>query len=112
MASDHFLRFVGYADALRDELERDDHELRYMLIVSSAFPGSAGAGHPFHQRASALRERTGLQLVYLRAEELARIAGRIGALGLSPTAREALDWTGVFDRALIETDDLDAMLAR
>jgi hypothetical protein len=42
MASDHFLRFVGYADALRDELERDDHELRYMLIVSSAFPGSAG----------------------------------------------------------------------
>jgi hypothetical protein len=111
MDSDHFLRFVDYVEVLREDVQRGGHELRYMLIVSSAFPGSAGARHPFQYRASALRERTGLQLVYLRAEDLARTATRIEALGLSPAAREQLDWATAFDRGLVEPDHLDAMLA-
>ena len=81
-----------------------------MLIVSSAFPGSVGARHPFHHRALALRERTGVRLVYLRAEDLARTAARIEALGLGPAARESLDWIGVFDHGLVEAEHLDAML--
>lgn len=111
MDSDQFLRFVGYACDLRDELERDGHELRYMLIVSSAFPGSPGARHPFHKRALEVRERAGLQLVYLRADDLARTATRIESLGLPSAEREALDWAGLFDHGLVEADHLHAMLA-
>lgn len=110
MDSDHFLRFVHYSETLRGDLERDGEELRYMLIVSSNFHGSDGARHPFHNRASALHDRTGLRLVYLRAEDLARTATRIESLSVAPAAREALDWAGAFDHGLVRSEHLRTML--
>ncbi|MGB0097223.1 MAG: restriction endonuclease FokI C-terminal domain-containing protein [Solirubrobacteraceae bacterium] len=42
MDADHFLRFAHYVERLREDVERDGYELRYMLIVSSSFPGAPG----------------------------------------------------------------------
>lgn len=110
MASDHLLRFSEYATALRDQVEEEGFSLRYMLVISSLFPGTPGAGHPFHGRARALRRRAGLQLVYLRAEDLARAATSVEMRGLSTKARSRLNWSAVFDHGLVTTEHLSEML--
>jgi hypothetical protein len=42
MDADHYLRFKGYIDALRGELDAEGYPIRYMLVVSSAFGGRDG----------------------------------------------------------------------
>lgn len=110
MAADHLLRFTEYATALRDEVEQGGSALQYMLVISSAFPGTPGPGHPFHGRANSLCDRTGLQLVYLRAEDLARTATMIEMRGMSTEARSSLDWRTVFDNGLVTAEHLSSML--
>lgn len=110
MDSDHYLRFKDYVASLREDLERDGGQLRYLIVLSSAFSGTLRATHPFHARADALRDDTGLTLVYLRAEDLARTATLIESGGLSPTQREALDWSAAFDHGIVDAAHLEAML--
>lgn len=110
MDSDVYLRFTGYVSALRDELETNGAQLRYLIVLSSSFAGTPGTRHPFHSRAAALLKDTGLTLVYLRAEDLARTATMIESRGLSPAQREALDWATAFDHGMVDGTHLDAML--
>jgi hypothetical protein len=110
MDSDHYLRFTGYVSTMREQLEADGAQLRYLVVLSSSFSGTPGGRHPFHARAGALRDDTGLQLVYLRAEDLARAAVSVESRELSPAAREALDWSTVFDYGIVTADHLDSML--
>jgi hypothetical protein len=111
MDSDQYLRFTGYISALRPDLAADRGELRYLIILSSSFAGSAGPRHPFHQRAAALLTDTGVGLVYLRAQDLARAATLVESRALTPAAREALAWSAAFDHGLIDARHLDQMLA-
>ncbi len=110
MDSDHYLRFAGYVNALRGQLEAGGDELRFVVVLSSSFIGTPGARHPFHARAEDLRQETGLQLVYLRAEDLARTATSIESRELSPAERETLDWSSVFDHGIVTGEHLDTML--
>jgi hypothetical protein len=110
MDADHFLRFAHYVERLREGVERDGHELRYMLTLSSSFPGTPGARHPFVARAKALSEQTGLQLVYLRAEDLARAATYIESSGMSPAERDGLGWGEAFDHGIVLAEHLDAVV--
>ncbi len=110
MDSDHYLRFTGYVSTMREQLEADGAQLRYLVVLSSSFSGATGGHHPFHARARALRNDTGLQLVYLRAEDLARTAVSIESRDLSPAAREALDWSTVFDHGIVNAGHLDSVL--
>lgn len=80
------------------------------VILSSSFPGTPGARHPFLARATALRDQTGLELVYLRAEDLGRVATYIESSGMSPTERDGLDWAQAFDHGIILAEHLDAVM--
>ena len=40
MTSDHFLRFAGYVEEAKPILEAEDRDLRYLIVLSSSFPGS------------------------------------------------------------------------
>jgi hypothetical protein len=111
MHSDHYLRFTGYITGLRPNLEGDGAQLRYLIILSSSFTGTPGARHPFHQRAKALLRDTGVRLVYLRAQDLARTATLVESRALTPAARDALEWTQAFDHGLLDATHLDAVLA-
>jgi len=110
MDSDHYLRFTGYISNLQADLEADGHELRYLVVLSSSFAGTVGARHPFHQRASSLLADTGVRLVYLRAEDLARAAALIESRNLSPGDRDELNWSTALDHGLVESAHLDTML--
>jgi hypothetical protein len=110
MDSDHYLRFTGYVTTMREQLEADGAELRYLVVLSSSFTGTPGDRHPFHARAEALRGDTGLQLVYVRAEDLARTAASVEIRELSPAQREALDWASAFDHGIVTAGHLDTML--
>ena len=110
MDSDHYLRFTGYVTTMREQLEADGAELRYLVVLSSSFTGTPGDRHPFHGRAEALRGDTGLHLVYVRAEDLARTAASVESRELSPTHREALDWSSAFDHGIVTAGHLETML--
>jgi hypothetical protein len=110
MDSDQVLRFEGYVREARQPLEERGFDLRYLIVLSSDFPGRYGRRHPFHGRARELRNTVGIELVYLRAVDVARFAVRLEAQELDPAAREALDWPTALENGLVNADHLDAML--
>jgi hypothetical protein len=110
MTGDHLLRFVEYADALSPELEATDRPLRYIIVVSSHFPGADDDRHPYHGRREELAERTGLQLCYVKASDLAWLAARIEEREVAFDARRQLDWHCALSKGLVGTDDLMALL--
>lgn len=110
MTSDHVLRFKGYIESSRSRISDLGADLRYLLVVSSEFPGRTGDRHRFAGRARELRDQTGVRLVYIRAVDLARIAAMIESIELSPSERERLDWRSVFDRGLVTPEDLEQMV--
>jgi hypothetical protein len=111
MTSDHLLRFKGYVEAARPVLEEAGDELRYLVVVSSEFPGRAGDQHPFHGRAEELRETAGVELAYVRAVDLARLAAVVEGRELSPLRREQLDWRTALDNGLVTAEHLEAMVS-
>jgi hypothetical protein len=111
MESDHYLRFTGYIDSLRGELEGDGDALRYLIVLSSGFPASRSRRHPYHGRAAALLKDRNVRLVYLRAQDIARTATLVESRALAPAAREGLAWAEVFDHGLVEPAHLDRMVA-
>jgi hypothetical protein len=112
MTADHVLRFERYASELRREVEDRGYQLRYMVVLSSSFPGSPGDRHPFHGRAAELRERAGVELVYVRAEDVSRIAARIESIELPPAKREAIPWAEVFDQGFVDAAHLQDAVSK
>lgn len=106
MTSDHLLRFCNYVESRKTELARAGYELTYLVILSSSFPGSEGAQHPFHRRARELASKVGAKLVYLRAIDLTRLAVAIEAHEVPPIERELLPWTDALEAGLIGENEL------
>ena len=110
MEADHLLRFEEYWDALAPELEAANCPLRYLIVISSYFPGAAGDRHPFYGRAQDIRERTGLELAYLRASDLAWLAVTVEELEIPLKDRRGFDWHSAFAPGLVEAEHLMNML--
>lgn len=108
MTSDHFLRFAGYIEEAKPVLEEEDRDLRYLIVLSSSFPGS-DPNHPFHGRATELMEKVGTTLVYLQAIDIASLAVSVVAGEVDPAAREAFDWTSIFDHGIVTSSHLDSV---
>lgn len=106
MESDHLLRFQEYWDELQSPMKDEGHNLRYLIVLSSFFPGVEGDRHPYFGRANEISERTGLKLVYLRAADLSWAAAKVEAADLSIASRERLDWDKVFEPGLVEREGL------
>ena len=111
MTSDHLLRFKGYVEAARPILAEAGYTLGYLVVVSSDFAGRAGDQHPFRGRAKELREQAGVELAYVRAVDLARLAAIVEGGELSPLRRERLDWRTALDHGLVTADHLEAMVS-
>ncbi|MBI4935942.1 MAG: hypothetical protein HY828_18830 [Actinobacteria bacterium] len=109
MESDHVLRFVEYWDALSPDLEAEGFPLRYMIVVSSHFPGLQGGRHPYYSRAEDILERTGLHLCYVRASDLAWLASTIEEQEMSIERRRRLDWHSALEPGLVTADHLAAI---
>ena len=112
MTSDHLLRFRGYVEVARPVLKAAGHDLRYLVVVSSDFQGRAGDQHPFYGRADELREKAGVDLAYVRAIDLARLAAIVEGREVSPLRREQLDWRMALDHGLVTAEHLEAMAKR
>lgn len=110
MAADHLLRFVEYFDALAPDLEAAGHPLRYLIVVSSHFPGADGGRHPYYARREEIEERTGLTLCYVKASDLAWLAAAIEERDLTLDRRRQLDWHGALGAGLVGTADLMSLL--
>lgn len=110
MPADHFLRFVRYWEELEPNQSSNGIDLRYLVIVSSHFPGSEGDRHPFHSRAEDLIEETGLQLVYVNASDISLLAANLEASEVTPMDRERLDWQSSFETGQVDFADLRGML--
>lgn len=110
MDADHYLRFKGYIDGLRGELDAEGYPIRYMLVVSSGFSGRDGDGHPFYGRARALKDDKQVSLTYLTADILARAATQIETDELSPADRERLNWNAFFAEGLVKPAIVNSVL--
>jgi hypothetical protein len=104
MESDHLLRFVGYWEALAPKLEARGHDLRYLIIVSSYFPGRDDEMHPVYGRAAELEERTGLKLCYVSASDLAWAAAEIEGADVQLDDRCRIDWAGILAHVLVRSE--------
>jgi hypothetical protein len=111
MESDHELRFRHYVKALSPELAERGIELRFVAVLSSFFPGRSDRRHPFHARNKNMQGTVGVQLSYLRAVDLARMAVAVISNELSPAVRERLDWHSVLSAGLVTSVDLSSVTA-
>jgi hypothetical protein len=87
MDADDETRLCGYVDAKREELQSP--EAPFVIVVSSAFPGRSDR---FPRRRTAIADRSGGQLVYLRVEHLVAAAVKVETAAMDPEARETLPW--------------------
>jgi len=111
MEADHLLRFVEYWEKLGPGLENEGFPLQYLVIVSSHFPGVPGDRHPFVGRETEIRERTGLQLCYVKASDLAWVAASVEGAEAPHASRRVFDWHSVLGHGLVSTEHLLAMIA-
>ena len=110
MESDHFLRFVNYWETIAPQLEEEGRELRYLIVLSSFFPGRDGERHPYWHRAEQLSDKTGLTLVYVTASDLAWAAARLETAEAPLKARHEFHWNEVLDKGLVKAPDVDAVV--
>ena len=108
MESDHVLRFQRYVADIRGGIEESGRDLRYVIVLSSSFPGRPSR-HPFHGRARELR-KSGVELAYVRALDLAQLAVSVETLELPPEMREGLDWASILNEGLVLRESLMSML--
>jgi hypothetical protein len=98
-----------YVGTLREQAEARGHPLRYVVILSSSFPGSDDRRHPYFGRARALKG-VDVQLAYITAAGLVRLALEVERRDLTPADREALPWPDALDQGRVQTKDLEALL--
>jgi hypothetical protein len=106
MAADHVLRFEKYYDLLSPEIVERGATITHLVVVSSHFPGPDDYRHAFYGRREELYERTGMQLAYLRAADLAWFSYDLEAREVPLDSRAAVRWSVVFDKGLIQPEDL------
>lgn len=94
---------VEYVKDRRELAEADGHRLTHTVILSSDFAGN------FDLRATALAKH-GVQLCYLRAVDLVRLALAVETAEEPPAVREAFPWTRIFDIGRPEWADLEQAL--
>lgn len=82
------------------EAEADGAELRYVVVLSSSFPGEDARKDPYLARASAL-SRANVTLVYLTAAELVNAAITVEQRDLQTRQRESIDWEAIFDQGRV-----------
>ncbi len=110
MTSDHLLRFVEYWRHLETDIRAGGHELTYLVIVSSHFPGADDERHPFHSRAAEIQEETGMHLAYVQASDLAWAAAQLEIADASLDARSSFDWDDLLGEGLVSTEHFAAQL--
>ena len=110
MDADDELRFAAHVEALRDAVGQSGHDIAFVIVIASDFPGPRGARHPYRRRAESLAQRAGVTLVYLRAVDLARLAVAVEGSELGPAAREALPWSEVLSTGIVGFEDLERLL--
>jgi hypothetical protein len=91
MSADDWRRFVAYADEEKEALGDQGISLKSVVVISSRFAGSA-ARHPFNARAHTLKKKTNLDLVYLKATDLARFGRDLDRSSISPSSRRRIRW--------------------
>ena len=111
MDADHLLRFINYWDTLAPQLDEDGRDLRYLIVLSSFFPGQQGDRHPYWNRAEEIEDKTGLHLAYITASDLAWAAARLESSDAPLQARQEIDWNGVLGSGLVKAGDLDAAVS-
>ena len=110
MESDHLLRFVNYWETIAPQLEEEGRDLRYLIVLSSFFPGQEGDSHPYWNRAEQLKDKTGLDLAYVTASDLAWAAARIENAEAPLKARHDLQWSDLLSKGIVGAHDVDAVV--
>jgi hypothetical protein len=112
MSRDDQRALEEYVTTFKSSLAAGNIDLRWVVIVSSVFPGREGPRHPYHARDRALQE-LGVRLVYLPAAALATLALTCEEHAIAPATREKLDWPSLFDMGQIDVAVLiDRLLNR
>jgi hypothetical protein len=107
MDADHFLRFVNYWEALAPQMEEDGRNLEYLIVLSSFFPGQQGERHPYWNRAEQLADKTGLQLAYITASDLAWTAARLESADAPLKLRYQFNWHDLLNKGLVVAAHFD-----
>ena len=110
MTADHLLRFIQYWQALESDVRNGGHDLAYLIIVSSHFPGADDGRHPFHARAAEIREETGMKLAYVQASDLSWAAAQLELTDASLSARSDFDWDDLLQPGLVTSQHFSAQL--
>lgn len=103
MSIDDFRALSEYFGQLKQEEEADGYELRYVVVISSEFEGADGDDHPYFERAKALAEEAGAQLVYLRATDLVQLVLAVERDRAQPADRHAIRFADLFDLGMPTT---------
>jgi hypothetical protein len=96
---------VEYAQGMKDDPELDGFPLRFIIVVSSSFPG-ARTPHPFEARSTAIKDACGLNLVYIEARDLVFLAMELEEREIPPVTRDRCDWTQAFVTGRVDLEDL------
>jgi hypothetical protein len=106
MTAAHYRAIRDYVQTMKPLELSAGRALTHVLIVSSSFPGLAGARHPYFGRARRLQSDAQIRLAYLRADDLVRFAFSVEERDMSLAEREALLWSDFLDSGLVTSDDL------
>lgn len=96
---------VDYANDFRGETLSEGLPLKYVVILSSSFPGERDP-HPYVARAGRLRAKADVGLVYMCATDLLVLAVAVEHADAQPDTRDAIDWSQVFDEGLVSRETL------
>jgi hypothetical protein len=105
-------RAIGdYVERLRPEARQAGRALDFVIVLSSGFQGTPDGRHPFYKRARDLKKDASVDLVYLRADDLVRLALRVEEIGDLAQTRSRIPWATVLKGGLLSENDLLQHLA-
>jgi hypothetical protein len=110
MGRGDYRAICDYVEQLRPEARSAGRKLEFVVILSSRFKGTDDRRHPFFRRARDLKSKAKVELAYLRADDLVRLALRVEEIGALPETRVRIPWSQVFKSGLITDDELLAHL--
>jgi hypothetical protein len=100
---------VEYYGALEEVEKNAGLALKYIILLSSDFAGEPGKEHPYHQRATRIKNECGATLVYLKASDLVRLVIEIESDEAEPAERQGIDWAELFDQGMPDSADVMAI---
>jgi hypothetical protein len=105
MTADHERRLIEYAEG---EPSHDGRPMtvKYVVIVSSGFPGPLDGRHPFYRRQRAFLRR-GYGLAYIEAADIVNVALKLrSALDLDTAVADRINWFNALSVGLVGREDL------